>query len=288
MLSRENKNTITQIDIQKIQLMDIDTLEELAKPASHRHFEIIWICNGSGNCMIDLEKFEIENNMIFCIKPGQAHQLLTVGDIDGYVISFSESFFYKGEQEEDLLCLSGLNQSVPKLTCISIQESFLYDMKEIVEKMTKEFDTDCLFRIEMLRRYLKIFFLYVVRQYEDSFVEILQTRNIEMVEKFKTLLDKNFITKKLVAEYADMLFVTPNYLNTVVKKMTGYSARHHIKQRIVLEAKRKATYSGLCMKEIAYYLGFMDISHFSKYFKNATGVNFSDFKRERYLMQIAG
>ena len=34
------------------------------------------------------------------------------------------------------------------------------------------------------------------------------------------------------------------------------------------------------MKEIAYGLGFADLAHFSKYFKRASGINFSDFKKE--------
>jgi AraC-like DNA-binding protein len=47
----------------------------------------------------------------------------------------------------------------------------------------------------------------------------------------------------------------------------------------VLEAKRKAVFGGYSMKEAAYDLGFYDPSHFSKYFKNSSGVNFTDFKR---------
>ena len=214
-------------------------------------------------------------------------QILAEKEVEGYIISFSESFFWTVEYEDNILYRTALNQSIPKCACVNMQEGFISDMKEILAKMIKELENDCLFKIEMLKRYLKIFYLYVVRQHEDSFEEITHTSNIEMTQKFKALLDKNFIEKKLVSEYADMLFVTPNYLNTVIKKITGYSARQHIKQRVVLEAKRKATYSNLCMKEIAYYLGFIDISHFSKYFKNATGSNFSDFKKENYAMQVA-
>ena len=77
------------------------------------------------------------------------------------------------------------------------------------------------------------------------------------------------------------LSVTPNYLNEVVKKNTGRTAGHHIRQRVALEAKRMGRYSDIAMKEIAYNLGFSDCGHFSKFFKTATGVNFSDFKKEK-------
>lgn len=83
----------------------------------------------------------------------------------------------------------------------------------------------------------------------------------------------------MVTDYADELIVTPNYLNEVIKKITGFPASHHIQQRIVLEAKRQAAYSNLSMKEVAYQLGFDDMAHFSKFFKNASGQSFTDFKK---------
>jgi len=45
-----------------------------------------------------------------------------------------------------------------------------------------------------------------------------------------------------------------------------------------------AAYSTVFMKEAAYDLGFNDFSHFSKFFKSTTGINFSDFKKERIVM----
>jgi AraC family transcriptional regulator, transcriptional activator of pobA len=271
--------------IQTIESIDGEYLYPISKSNDPHYFEVLWIIKGKGNCMVDLEEFEISDNMFFCLRPDQVYRLPANGDVLGYIISFTESFFCIGEWEDTLMYQSEIIQSIPRSACILAVDT-ASDMSEIIKKMIKEFDSDRLFRIEMLRRYLKIFLVYVARQFEDSFQDIMQTRNIELAQKFKTLVDKNFITTKAVGEYAAMLFVTPNYLNTVVKKMTGYSARYHIRQRTILEAKRKATYSGLCMKEIAYYLGFVDISHFSKYFKKATGTNFSEFKRERFLVHI--
>ena len=106
-----------------------------------------------------------------------------------------------------------------------------------------------------------------------------QPREAELVKSFMELLDTKFKDEKMVADYAGHLLVTPNYLNRVVKKNTGFAAGHHIRQRIVLEAKRLGRYTGAGMKEIAYNLGFVDSAHFSKFFKTFGGTNFSEFKR---------
>lgn len=249
-------------------------------PANQRYFEVLLILKGKGKLSIDLEQFDITDNTIFFMKPGQIHYFQTDQNLEGYKISFTESFFCLGEQEEDLMYQSAIIQSIPRSACMILEHEIAHYIEDIIEKMIQEFENDCLFRLEMLRRYLKIFLIYMARQFEHSLQTAIQNRSIEMAQKFQSLLDKHYIDKKSVAEYADLLFITPNYLNTVVKKITGNSASYHIKERVVLEAKRRATYSTLCMKEIAYALGFEDISHFSKYFKNATGVNFSEFRGE--------
>jgi len=126
---------------------------------------------------------------------------------------------------------------------------------------------------------LNIFVIYLSRILKDPCPDVLQTREIELVKKFTSMLKKNFITKKMVSDYAEDLCVTPNYLNRTVKKTTGYTASHHIQQQIILEAKRQAMYFSTNMKQIAYNLGFDNLAHFSKFFKNNCGMNFTDFKR---------
>ena len=41
---------------------------------SHDYYEIVWLINGKGRLFVDLEEHSIENNMIFCLKPHQAHR----------------------------------------------------------------------------------------------------------------------------------------------------------------------------------------------------------------------
>ena len=154
------------------------------------------------------------------------------------------------------------------------------DMGGVVEKMVKEYANFFLLRSEILRGFLKIFLIYLTRQFEGADPHPQQPRNIELAKKFLSLLEKQFASKKMVADYADQLAVTPNYLNEVIKKVSGFPASHHIQQRIVLEAKRQAAYSDISMKEIAWHLGFDDVAHFSKFFKNVSGSSFSDFRKE--------
>jgi YesN/AraC family two-component response regulator len=138
-----------------------------------------------------------------------------------------------------------------------------------------------LYRSQILRRYLKIFLIYLSRHDVRKEEPMINTRSSHLVQKFMVMLEREFRTMKSVNKYAGHLAVTPNHLNAIVKKHTRHSAGYHIRQRIVLEAKRLAIYSDVCMKEIANLLGFSDTAHFSKFFKKTTGINFSEFKRSR-------
>src|SRR5215468_9441416 len=104
--------------------------------------------------------------------------------------------------------------------------------------MIKEVNNEYSFKTQILRRYFKIFLIYIKRQLAQPAQEMRQTREMELVKSFMEMLDKTFKEKKMVADYASQLSVTPNYLNGIVKKNTGYSAGHLIRQRVVLEAKR--------------------------------------------------
>jgi AraC family transcriptional activator of pobA len=254
-------------------------------PHVQDYIELIWITKGSGLLTVDLQETLMAVNSVSCITPGQVHQLKGNDQMEGYIFLFTETFLYKHEHEFDPMYHSGFFDTFSKSANIRIENEISAELFEITGKMIKECDNLYLFKAEILRRYFKIFLIYLTRQFPAVLTTTMQSRNIELAEKFKSLLEKNFITLKKVADYARLLSVTPNYLNEIVKKITGYPASHHIRQRIILEAKRQAAYSDVCMKEVAWKLGFSDIAHFSKFFKNCTGVNFSDFKRECHIMQ---
>jgi AraC family transcriptional activator of pobA len=253
-------------------------------PHMQDYIELIWITKGSGILTVDLQDSVMGVNSVSCITSGQVHQLKGNEDLEGFVFLFTEAFLYKNEHEFDPMYHSGFFDAFSKFSSIRIENEISTELYEITRKMMKECDNLYLFKAEILRRYFKIFLIYLTRQFPAVLGTTMQSRNIELAEKFKCLMDKNFITLKKVSDYARLLSVTPNYLNEIVKKITGYPASYHIRQRIILEAKRQAAYSDVCMKEVAWKLGFSDIAHFSKFFKNSTGINFSDFKRECHIM----
>ena len=101
-----------------------------------------------------------------------------------------------------------------------------------------------------------------------------------IVDRLRELIEKNFRSERLLDFYAAKLAITPDRLNNHVKRATGITAGHLIRQRVLAEAKRQLVFSNQPIHEIAYDLAFADPSHFVRSFRKYTGVTPQAF-RER-------
>lgn len=103
-----------------------------------------------------------------------------------------------------------------------------------------------------------------------------------VAKTFKLALEKNFITAKRPADYAQKLNISVHYLNECVKNTTGLPVSYHIQQRVILEAKRLLFHSNKSVKEIAAELGYEDYAYFSRLFNKATGMTALTFRNKNH------
>ncbi|WP_232234298.1 helix-turn-helix domain-containing protein [Myroides sp. ZB35] len=86
-----------------------------------------------------------------------------------------------------------------------------------------------------------------------------------------------------VGDYAALLNVTTNVLNKRITEGCGISPSCVIVNRLILQAKRLLAYSDLSVKEIAFSLGYEDVSYFNRYFKIQTSYTPLTFRRNQEL-----
>lgn len=251
-----------------------------AVPQRHNYYKMIWVKQGNGTYQVDLDTHSIGNNTVYCLAPGQIYLFSANEHTSGYVVSFTAEFLGLNENNFEPLYDPGFLNGCMHTPVIKVGTDMQQEMEEIIEKMIREYDNFFLLRSEILKGFLKIFLIYLTRQFDKPAQYQNRTKNTELTNRFLALLEKNYTSCKMVSDYAEELFVTSNYLNEIVKKVSGFPASYHIRQRIVLEAKRQAIYANASMKEIAYHLGFDDIAHFSKFFKNVSGMSFTEFKKD--------
>lgn len=102
--------------------------------------------------------------------------------------------------------------------------------------------------------------------------EASKMRSEELTRKFMTLVLRHCESQRQVKYYADMLCVTPQYLNAVIKDTRGETASSVIKRVTVLIIKAQLKSSTKSIQEIAGELNFPNASFFAKFFKRETGL----------------
>src|SRR5258708_23288556 len=101
------------------------------------------------------------------------------------------------------------------------------------------------------------------------------------VEALRRLVEEHFRKERLISFYAEKLAITPDRLNDHVKRASGVTAGHLIRQRVLTEAKRALVFTGQPIHEISYDLGFADPSHFARFFRKQTGTTPQAFREGR-------
>lgn len=102
----------------------------------------------------------------------------------------------------------------------------------------------------------------------------------EYFKQFTHLLSEHFREERSVGFYARQLCITPKYLTTLIKRISGQSVSEWIDNYVILEAKTLLKYSTMSIQEIAYYLNFPNQSFFGSYFKRNTGMSPSQYKAQ--------
>lgn len=270
------------IDLQVVYFGQIEEISKQDFPCANQYFEILYLTSGSCTCKADFEEYEVNEHNFGFIRPGQIHQILWSNDACGYILRFTTEFL-QTSVEKSIFFNQTTFTRFSGLSKIKIDIFLKSDLNQIFEKMKREFDALLNFKHETFRLEIISGLLKVILVSISGIIISQQNRDPEtscVTNRFFLLLEKKYKTYKTANEYADELAVTRGYLNESLKKKAGFTTTYFIQQRIITEAKRLTIYSDITLKEIAFRLGFEDLSHFSKFFKKATGSTFTEYKKK--------
>ncbi len=117
---------------------------------------------------------------------------------------------------------------------------------------------------------------YADRFYHRQFIT-REKANHQLLERLETWLSDYFDNGDLpskglptVSHIADSLNLSPKYLSSLLKALTGQNTQQHIHEKLIERAKEKLSTTELTVSEIAYELGFEHLQSFSKLFKTKT------------------
>lgn len=253
-------------------LSGTDMVQEL-----HRHdfFFILALEKGKGFHEIDFTEFEVTGHSIFFMRPGQVHHLKLKAGSTGYLIGFQNDFYnpHQGSSNQLLRDASKRNYYLIDRTTFRKLYALLTDIfLEYTNKKDRYW--------EVIKSILGIFLVELTRN-ADGRGNSLSNKNLyaqERLDKFLELVEANVSTHKKVSEYADMLNLSAYQLNAITKRAVGKTSSDIIDEYVILESKRYLLATSNQVNQIAYQLGFDDVSYFIRFFRKHTGQTPDSFR----------
>lgn len=251
------------------------------------HYFIFIFEEATGEHTIGDLVHQLQNHSIHFVAQGLSQSFKGIKKMEGYCISFSPDLFSRYTLNKEILYdLPFFGYDIEK-PCYNIQPTdfgFIYSLfnfafTELRDKKTgHERIIISLINVVMLKcaqwfepqNKKKVKEYYVSAYYGSQ----------QLLENYRKLIRQHFREQHFVKFYAGQLGQTPNYLNMVVKSLTGLKASELIHQQIILEAKHLLIHTKLSHKEVAVELGFSDQSYFTKFFKRETGERPLDWFRK--------
>lgn len=165
---------------------------------------------------------------------------------------------------------------------IDLDESNRRKLEILKNIFIEEFDTLDSTQSEMLKILLKRLIIIGTRLAKGQYVKEkpVESDKFDIVRKYNLLVDRNFKLHHQVGFYASELNKSPKTLSNLFARYHHKMPKQIIHDRIIDEAKRLFYYTDKSAKEIAFELGFPDAAHFSRFFKQITGQNISEYKKE--------
>jgi len=255
----------------------LDTHQNLYFPHKHPFYQIVLFTGGAGEHSIDFIHFPVEKAQIYFMVPGQVHTWNFQGNIEGYIIHFSENYFHSFIKDAKYLEKFSFFSGYAIEQVINLPEGGI-DIIKIFEEMITGANSVNEYREDILKVELVRLLLKVTGIIQRPVSKKRQKYNSLVLYNFKRLIERNYRNHKLTRDYSAELSVTPNHLNALCRKETARSAGGLIRERVVLEAKRLLIDHKKTILEISNELNFIDNSYFTKFFKKSTGVTPEKFK----------
>lgn len=157
---------------------------------------------------------------------------------------------------------------------------------DLMQNIQREYHTNIdKFSQNIIISQIELLLNYCERFYQRQFITRKKSSH-QILERLEEILDDCFKNNNLIEQglptaqhIADLLNVSPNYLGSLLKTLTGQTTQQHIHNKLIEKAKEKLSTTTLSVSEIAYELGFEHSQSFSKLFKSKTNVSPLEFRQ---------
>jgi len=231
--------------------------------------------------------YDFDEGVMFCMAP---HQVLSITKEEkgknpsGWMLMIHPDFLWNTAMAIAIRKYEFFDYSVHEALFLSADEEI--KVLQIIENIKEEYQSNIdRFSQNIIISQLETLLNYSERFYQRQFITRHKASH-QLLERLEILLNDyfeadDFPVKGLpsVQFLSEKLNMSPKYMRSVLKTLTGRTTQQHIHEKLIEKAKEKLSTTPLSVSEIAYELGFEHSQSFSKLFKSKAGVSPVEFRK---------
>jgi len=229
--------------------------------------------------------YDFDDGVMFFIAPNQVFGLEKIEEIatskSGWVLMIHPDFLWNTSLAKSISHYEFFDYAVNEALFLSEKEEAM--LNAIVKNIENEYSANLdSFSQGIIISQLETLLKYSERFYQRQFLtrkanshQILDNLEKTIEDYFNNENNSGLPTVQYIAQ---SLNISPMYLSSLLKSLTGMTTQQHIHEKLIEKAKEKLSTTDLSVSEIAFQLGFEHSQSFSKLFKNKTSVSPIEFR----------
>lgn len=256
---------------------------------AHRFIEIVYIEKGKGIHHIADTTYPVSFGDICIINTGIPHRFIADRGSALEVLNclidpvfFAREFLEKKERQSPMaIFLSAFISSkvYDSREDLKLKGKETLPVKTIMDTMHTEFFAKEPGYVQVLEGYLKVLLFLIMRTYIESRDGILNGR-AHMIQSVKKYIRDNCTNELKIADIANLYFISPKYFSQLFKHHTGFTIMDYLQEVRMEEASRMLLNSDFPVRDVAYEVGYNDVTFFYELFKRKTGMTPGDYRKQ--------
>lgn len=247
-------------------------------PYRKRDYYKVMLVEGNGKFLYADMEIEVQKYALVFSNPQipyswEQRDLIT----SGFFCIFDQSFFHQYGNLNDYSVFQPHGNHVFELV-----EEQAEQIKNMYKRMFEEINSDYMYKYDVLRTIVYEMVHFALKMQPSSSMEKQHINASQRVSSiFLELLERQFpidsvqqtLQLRSASDYAEKLNIHVNHLNRSIKEATSKTTTRIITERILQESKILLKQTAWTVSEIAYALGYNEISHFNNFFKKNTNLS---------------
>jgi AraC-like DNA-binding protein len=242
----------------------------------------------SGKIVYGQQKYDFDEGVMFFISPNQVFKIEPTPnpttERSGWMLLVHPDFLWNTPLAKTINKYEYFDYSVNEALFLSEKEEVT--IKNIIRNIQQEYHSNIdNFSQQIIISQIETLLNYAERFYHRQFITRKIT-NHKILNRLEDLLTNYFNSDDLInkglptVQYiAGILNVSPKYLSSLLRILTGQNTQQHIHGKLIEKAKEKLSTTDLSVSQIAYELGFEHSQSFSKFFKAKTSLSPLEFRQ---------